>query len=365
MAVVAAFVVAYTCENVLPLLIGSLIDGFGLDEVGAGVLGSLELGGLAAASLILAPRVDRMSRRHLAVYGAIAACTGHGLSALVDSFPVLMLARIVAGLGEGAAIAAANSAAASARDPDRLFAQATVLGGLVFAAALVALPYAIAPWGHSGGFGAIVVISLLCLPFLFWLPTIPKTAAGLRGLPGRRLLGITTLASIFLFSVGQGAIWAFSERIGITVGFSREEVGLALGVTTLAGLAGGVIAAVVGTRGGRPMLLAVGLGANVVATWMVVIAGSSGLYLAGLLAWAIAFFFALPYLLGTAAALDPLGRWTAAAAGISAVGVAIGPGAAGLMVTDAGYPVLGGFVIACGLGAGVLILPVARAVDRF
>ena len=364
-AVVAAFVVAYTCENVLPLLIGSLIDGFGLDEVGAGVLGSLELGGLAAASLLLAPRVDRMSRRHLAVYGAIAACTGHGLSALVDSFPVLMLARIVAGLGEGAVIAAANSAAASARDPDRLFAQATVLGGLVFAAALVVLPYVIAPWGHSGGFGAIVVISLLFLPFLFWLPTIPEAAAGLRGLPGRRLLGITTLASIFFFSVGQGAIWAFSERIGITVGFSREEVGLALGVTTLAGLTGGVIAAVVGTRGGRPMLLAVGLGANVVATWMVVIAGSSGLYLAGLLAWAIAFFFALPYLLGTAAALDPLGRWTAAAAGISAVGVAIGPGAAGLMVTDVGYPVLGGFVIACGLGAGVLILPVARAVDRF
>ena len=111
---------------------------------------------------------------------------------------------------------------------------------------------------------------------------------------GRRLLGITTLASMFLFSVGQGAIWAFSERIGISIGFSHEEVGLALGVTTLAGLAGGVIAAVVGTRGGRPMLLAVGLGANVVATWMVVIAGSSGLYLAGLLAWAIAFFFALP-----------------------------------------------------------------------
>ena len=75
--------------------------------------------------------------------------------------------------------------------------------------------------------------------------------------------------------------------------------------------------------------------------------------------------FALPYLLGTAAALDPLGRWTAAAAGISAVGVAVGPGVAGLMVSDSSYSALGGFVIACGLGAGVLILPVARAVDRF
>ena len=33
LAVVAAFVVAYTSENALPLLIGSLIDGFGLDKL--------------------------------------------------------------------------------------------------------------------------------------------------------------------------------------------------------------------------------------------------------------------------------------------------------------------------------------------
>jgi predicted MFS family arabinose efflux permease len=362
--VVAAFSVAYAGENALPLLLGSLVDGFGLDEASAGVLGSLELGGLAVSSLLLAPRVDRMSRRQLAVWGAIAACAGHGLSALTDSFSMLAVARFAAGLGEGATIAAANSAAASARDPDRLFAEATVLGGLVAAAFLVSLPYAIEPWGHSGGFGGVVVLSLLCMPVLFWLPAIPGSAAKTRGLPGRRLLGFATLGSVFLFSAGQGALWAFSERIGIAVGLSREEAGLALGVTTLAGLVGGVIAAVVGTRGGRVLLLAVGLGANVVATWMVAIAGSSEFYLVGLLAWSIAFYFALPFVLGTAAALDPLGRWTAAAAGVSAVGVAIGPAAAGVLVSDAGYPALGGFVIACGLGAAVSILPVARAVDR-
>jgi len=364
LGVSAGFVIAYAGTNALPLLIGSLIDGVGLDEASAGLLGSLELGGLALASLLLAPRVDRLSRRHLALCGVVTACAGHGLSALTDSFPVLVLARIAAGLGEGATIAAVNSAAASAGDPDRLFAEVNVLGGLVAAASLMLLHYAIEPWGHSGGFGAIVGLSILCIPLLFWLPTIPESVAASGGLPGRRLLGIATLASLFFFSVAQGAIWAFSERIGVSVGLSREEVGLALGVTTLLGLAGGVVAAVVGTRGGRPMLLTVGLGANVVSTWMVVIAGSSGLYLAGLLAWGIAFFFALPYLLGTAAALDPLGRWTAAAAGISAVGSAIGPGVAGLMVGASGYPALGGFAIACGLGAAVLILPVARAVDR-
>ena len=364
LAVVAAFTVAYTGENALPLLIGSLIDGFGLDQPGAGVLGSLELGGLAASSLLLAPLLDRMSRRALAIRGAMIACAGHALSALAGSFLVFALARLAAGLGEGAAIAAANSAAASARDPDRLFARATVLGGLLGAGALVALPYAIEPWGHAGGFGAILAISILCVPFLSWLPAIPDRGAAERGLPARELLGIAALASIFLFSVAQGAIWAFSERIGIAVGFSRQEVGLALGVTTVAGLAGGLVAALLGTRGGRTALLAAGLGANVGSTWMVAIAGSRELYLAGLLAWSLAFFFALPYLLGTAAALDRRGRWTAAAAGVSAVGVAIGPGSAGLIVGDSSYAALGGFVIACGLGAALLILPAARAADR-
>jgi predicted MFS family arabinose efflux permease len=347
--------------NVMPLLLGSLVDGLGLDEADAGVLGSLELGGLAAASLILAPRVDRISRRDLAVRGAIAACAGHALSALTGSFWILALARFVAGLGEGATIAAANSAAASARDPDRLFAESAVLGGLLAAAALVALPYAIEPWGHPGGFGAIAGLSIVCLPPLLWLPALLGKGAPKRAPLTRKRLGFATLAAVFLFSVAQGAIWAFSERIGIAVGLSREEVGLALGVTTLAGLAGGVVAAVLGTRKGRAAPLALGLGANVVATWMVVIAGSVELYLAGLLAWGVAFYFALPFLLGAAAALDPLGRWTAAAAGVSAVGLALGPSGAGLMVSASGYPALGGFVIACGLAAALLILPVARA----
>jgi predicted MFS family arabinose efflux permease len=346
------------------MLLGSLVDGFGVGEAGAGALGSLELGGLAASSLVLAPRVGRVSRRRLAIWGALWACAGHGFSALADSFSILALARLVAGLGEGAAIAAANSAAASARDPDRLFAKASVLGGLIAAAILVVLPYAIEPWGHLGGFGAVAGISALCVPFLLWLPALPGSASAAGGLPGRNLLGIATLGAILLFSAAQGAIWAFSERIGIAIGFSREEVGLALGVTTLAGLVGGVIAAVLGTRGGRALLLTVGLGANVVTTWMVVMAGSSELYLAGLFFWSVAFYFALPYLLGTAAALDSLGRWAAAAAGASAVGMALGPGVAGLLVSDSGYPALAGSVIACGVGAAVLILPAARAADR-
>lgn len=350
--------------NVMPLLLGSLVDGLGLGEADAGLLGTLELGGLAAASLILAPRVDRISRRDLAIRGAIAACVGHGLSALTDSFSMLALARLVAGLGEGATIAAANAAAASARDPDRLFAEAAVLGGLLAAAMLVALPYAIEPWGHPGGFGAVAGISVACLPALFWLPA----RAGQGGDQGRtltrRLLGYATLAAVFLFSVAQGAIWAFSERIGIGVGLSQKEVGLALGVTTLAGLAGGVAAAALGTRKGRAIPLALGLGANVVATWMVVFAGSVALYLWGLLAWGIAFYFALPFLLGTAAALDRLGRWAAAAGGVSAVGIALGPSAAGGMVSAWGYPAFGGFVIACGLAAALLVLPVARAESR-
>jgi UDP-N-acetylmuramyl pentapeptide phosphotransferase/UDP-N-acetylglucosamine-1-phosphate transferase len=57
LAVVAAFVVAYACENALPLLLGSLVDGLAL---GVTTLAGLA-GGVIAAVLILpvARAVDR------------------------------------------------------------------------------------------------------------------------------------------------------------------------------------------------------------------------------------------------------------------------------------------------------------------
>jgi hypothetical protein len=64
-------------------------------------------------------------------------------------------------------------------------------------------------------------------------------------------------------------------------------------------------------------------------------------YFAAVTAKNFSFFFLVPYLLGTAAALDPAGRLAAASAGPFLLGVGLGPVAAGGLVGAWGYPALG------------------------
>jgi predicted MFS family arabinose efflux permease len=122
LAVVAATSVGLMGANLQPMLIGAIMDGFSLTAGQAGLAGSVELGAIAVASLLIARRVSSLSRTRLALVGAVVTILGYGLSAAAPSFGLLVGARLVAGCGEGAILAAGNAAAASARDPDRLWA---------------------------------------------------------------------------------------------------------------------------------------------------------------------------------------------------------------------------------------------------
>jgi predicted MFS family arabinose efflux permease len=179
-----------------------------------------------------------------------------------------------------------------------------------------------------------------------------------------RWLAIPALVAMFLLTIGQGALWPFTERVGIEAGLSRSATGVWLGASTLAGLSGAAAASWLDTRLGRPIPLAVGTVLTVATAWGVLFASTAFLYVVMLLVWSIAYFFVIPYLLGTTAALDPEGRWTAAANGASAVASALGPASAGLLVTGGGYGALGWVIVAGGVAALALILPVASALER-
>ena len=78
----------------------------------------------------------------------------------------------------------------------------------------------------------------------------------------------------------------------------------------------------------------------------------------------LAFLFTLPYVMGSAAALDTSGRWVAAATGTATIGTALGPALAGIVATRFGYPVLSWFALACTACAIAGILPLAMRLDR-
>jgi hypothetical protein len=96
----------------------------------------------------------------------------------------------------------------------------------------------------------------------------------------------------------------------------------------------------------------------------VVFAATPAQFVLAQVLWGLGYFVTLPYVMGTAAALDSEGRWTAAAAGVSTIGAGVAPGMAGFVVENAGYPTLGMVVLGLGSAALLLAVPVAQRIDR-
>ncbi len=365
LGILAGAAIGFAAQGSLPILVGAVIDGLGVNEAAAGLLASAEIGTVALASLLLAPRIHRVSRRRLARLGAIVACIGQALAAASGSFETLLAARVVAGLGEGAAFAAANAALAGSANPERISALLALIGGAGAGLMLAALPFIVEPFGYAGGFVVLLVIGLVCVPLLHFLPDAPgESAHAVRERAAHPGLGIATMLGFFVLALGGSAMWAFTERIGIHIGLSREFAGGVLAVTMVLGLSGAGLAGLLGMRLGRLAPLVVGLLGVAVSTAALGRASTWPTYAAMLGLWTFMFLFVMPYLMGIAAALDKAGRWAAATVGFWSVGSALGPVSAGTLIATLSYPALGVLVAGCALFSLLLVAPVAIAMRR-
>ena len=128
------------------------------------------------------------------------------------------------------------------------------------------------------------------------------------------------------------------------------------------GLAGGVLAAWLGTRFGRVWPICIGLGLNVVAAAGLAVFESEFAYSALNLLWGLAYNFLLPYLMGALAALDDRGRWAVAGDSLWNGGAVPGPWIAAVLVEETGMLPLAGWVLVTG---GICLVLVIGALRRF
>lgn len=350
--------------DTLPIVLGAVVDRVGLSEGHAGLIASLELAGMAASALLLAPRMGVLPLRALALAGAGLALSAHAASTLASGFAALAAARALAGLAEGALVAAGNALLATSVDPDRLAARMQIVAGLAAACVLSGLPHAVDVAGQRGAFGAMALLVLACVPILALIPPAARVA---RSRPPTEITAgraSTVLAAAFLLAAGEGALWAFLERMGVRAGLSAASIGFVLGATTLVGLLGAGLAVWQGTRFGRRAPITAGIACQAASCWVVAHATTPGAYLAATLGYGLSFFFVQPYLVGTAAVMDPRGRIVAAYAGAGLVGAAIGPALGGALVQRFSYPALGWQLAVASAAAIALLLPVATQLDR-
>jgi len=361
-AFAAIYGIGYLPYILSPLVIGSLVGKLGLDEAQAGRIATAELLMFAFSQILLAPHIARLSRKNLAVLGGGIALLGHILAAASGSYLVILGFRLVAGLGEGIAVAAGLALIASAAEPQRMFAAAFTLGQLQAAGFLTLLPDAMQRWGHSGGYGLLALWAAVMLLLILVLPG-DEVAPPQESDPARRAsLRLFLVPSVFamaLVGASDGAIWTFTERIAESIGTDGQTIGVVLSVALVAGVVGSALSGFVGQRLGTTTPIATGLLVWAVCCYGITHALGSASYAFAQIVYLFSFAFVVPFLYGLNGEIDPTGRMMVAASGCYLIGMALAPGAAGSVIVASGFATLGSIVFVSLVVATIVFSSVA------
>ena len=190
------------------------------------------------------------------------------------------------------------------------------------------------------GYGALLLLSLLAAPLMFWVPPRPAafgggTDAGAAPTAGGRapegrfgVFGVSAmlvLAAMFVYAVAEQAIWQFSFELTVEAGIPIDDTRWILGFTTLMGLAGGAVAAWLGLRMGRFFPLVAGFLCSATGQSIWIAASDTGMLWVGGMLWGFGFYFVSPYQIGMAAAIDRRGRVAVLAGSVLSLGYGFGP----------------------------------------
>ena len=347
-------IAAWFGGELLPLTMGVLTDGFKFSLEHAGVLLSVEMAGMAALSLLISPFVGKIDLRKMAFIGVLVVISGQSMTAMATGYVPVGASRFMTGAGGGILTAILFAAVARTREPERLMGLMNVVFALVTSLFLVLLPYVISGFGPRAYFWALAAV-VLCT---FWVFTwLPKSSADEEekneesssvSVP---VVCLVACSSAALFS-GQALIWSFSERIGVALGLSMEQIGWILGGGGLAGLVGAALPTWLGRKYGRilPLVFSLlGIGASFIG---ITYASEPVLYAVSMLGYGFFFGFNMPYAMGIIVAVDPLGRMSALFGALAPFCSALLPAIGGYLVTAYSYQMiglvcLGSTVVAC------------------
>jgi len=257
--------------------------------------------------------------------------------------------------------------------PENLFA---IVNAVSIAYAGVFLPIApaiVSAWQLPGIFLSLAAIAMAAGTMIRWLPRIPAPQASTAVQGARHWLATPTLSAnvimvlimmLFLYT-GHGAVWAYQERIGVSVGMPSHEVGKWLGASMLiCGVTGSMLARLLGMSIGRIWPQTLSLGISVVAALLLVLGATPGIFAFACGLIALSWYYGLPYQMGLLAEYDRRGRLNMIGSTMITAGAAVGPAIAAVLVGSMGHWTVGVLAGLCYLAGLILVLPPAIEVAR-
>lgn len=311
----------------------------GFDNDQLGYLVAWDINAMAITIGISTFALARVRWRLAVGLGLALIVVGNLLTAMTVSFPAMAAARVVSGAGEGIAVGFAFAALGRASNPDRAFAIYLVVGALFSSALLYALPIIQAAIEPSTIF---IINALIVIPVLLTLRWFPEGSVDEQdvfaggGKLDLRLSG-GALLGVFLFFFAIGAVWSYSERIGMASGISVTAIASGLSIGTMAGVAGAALAGMLPRRWGRiwPLLISGALGIVSFILFLGEVTPTN--FIAACVLLLFSWNFAQPLLSGICSEACHRGRVVCAMGSIQTFGTGLGPAAAAMTLSSGSF----------------------------
>ena len=348
-----------------PLLVGEYIAKLDVSESQAGLIISAEMAGftLGAATLFV---IARLNWRKIMTSALLVIIVGNASLLFVDNLSLFVLCRFIAGLGAGMVMTMTMQVIGLMRDPDRVFGMWSVGQLSLGALGIIVFPSVVA----SNGIDFVFLIWAVLAAILgFTLRFYPYgrapliSSSGQSGSSRRFFLGLLCLLGLFIYYGGQGGVWFYMERVGVSLGIDRAAVGDTLFISLLAAIAGSTVAILLGNKAGRAMPLSVSMFISALSIALLVALNGETLFTVAVCLFNFGWYLFMPYMSAIVANIDDNGKLLTGLAVTFPASLTAGPAIAALLIgnADSLLPCLIYGLVSVPLGL-LLILPAARFV---
>lgn len=328
--------------DISPFFIGIYVDHLNLTLAQAGFVQTIDQAGGIAGAVVGFFLMPRIAWRNLIIGASILATLANILTALVDSFGLLLIVRFMSGFGVVLITTVTACILARAVVPDRAFGIGLALGMALSAIAIWLLEILRVQFGYAASLasgaiwlGAGIFIAFL-LPRTLGGPTVALGELGDKAhRQGSDSVGRAALIALGLFGISVNVLYGYVERIGIDNGLDQSGVANALALGFIFSAFGSLIPSIFGAMGGRLKWI--------LFTTLVFVASLYGLYTANTVAlytvafgvYASVWNMGLAYYMSLTAENDPKHRYTRAMYIINVAAQSIGPAIAAAILTGA------------------------------
>ncbi|MCR8923084.1 MFS transporter [Dasania sp. GY-MA-18] len=327
-----------------PVIIGASANQFSLNNQ--------QLGYFSAALLLLYSLSSTSAlfwvRRYNWQYSAAISLALFIIGCFIGFSSQLYISKLIGfaciSLGSGALYSLSLIILSDTANPDRAFGYAVSLQVTGSSLLIFLTPQAINLWGFDSIYSLMAILALSGLAVIYWLPCAGRAVADL----SPSALGVLanpkallSVAACFLFFFNIGSVWTYIERMGVASNLSTESASTLLAIAAMIAIIGSLAASYLGDRYGRIRPLGLATAGIVLAVYGLSFTISAEFYFMAALLYAAMWNFSMPYQYAAVNQCDPSGKAVALTPAFQTLGGAMGPAAAGLLISNSNFIAVG------------------------